>query len=480
MTIRIQTTWKCLFQACLLWVAFLFIMAPEVTRLAAAEGFAGFAQLPIREEFKDRAKAKEAHRRLEPAFQDRALFDQNRTAIQAYYDGFFFPALTRKDYAERLPELRAELMQDIASAKSPAREFLLGIAWKNCTLLLKGSKFHPAAQVSATLILGEMNAREATGVERGPVPYPKSLLPLIALASPSKKYAEPIQAAALLGVFRHATYRNPLSKSSPGELTDADRQAISKLAMEILDMKVVPPTRTEAAHAWIQTRAIQILGAIQFPGPTNTNAKRLVEILGDDASDKQVRVAAIEALGNMGLKEQDIEGKKVARVIGRLLYDLAAEEVERVKVEQMGGSTYVAPSGPAGPPGGRNEGGTAVESAKPKDVLTFPQTERTRRRILTWADPFQRGLVGDPSLKVAGLGNVLPNADAKLLATALGTVITICRDKESDFASLGLEMVKIQAEFDKRFPLIEPEEDADQGSDAVADEGAEGNEAPKG
>jgi hypothetical protein len=472
-------TWICLFPARVPLTAFLLLLALSGTRLAA-EGFEGFVQLPIREEYKDRAKSKETHRKLEPAFQDKGAFEQNRTAIQAYYDGFFFPALTRQEYADKLPELRQELLQDMASAKSPAREFLLGIAWKNCTLLLKGSKFHPVAQVNATLILGEMNAREATGNERGPVPYPKSLLPLIALASPSKKYAEPVQVAALLGVLRHATYRNPLTKSSPGELTDADRQAISKLVSEILDVKALPPTRTETAHAWIQSRAIQALGAIRYPGASNENAKRLIEILGDDERDKQVRVAAIEALGGMGLSEQDIEGKKVARVVGRLMYDLAAEEIERVKVEQMSGGGYT-PAGPGvgGPPGGR-DGGTEAPK-QPKDVLTFPQTERTRRRILVWADSFRRGLVGDPATKTTGIAPALPAADAKLLVSAVDTVIKICRDKESDFASLGLEMLKISTDFDKRFPLLESEEvETEDDGESVADEGAEGEDAAKG
>lgn len=453
------------------WCLFAALVSTQVS----AEGFSGYVQLPIRDAYKDAGTVKKIYREISAGFRDRAQFDQQKSAIKAYYDGFLFPAMTRQEYAEQLPSLRSQFLSDIAGATSPAKEYLIEIAWNNCTLLLKGTKYHPIAQVNAALILGEINVKEGVPNDRGPIPYSKSLMPLVSIASPSKSFAEPVKAAALQGVVRHATLRSGLKKSSPGELSEAERQAIAKLALEILDAKEVPSTRTTAAHAWLQARAIQALGALQSSGPDHAYAKRMLEIVKDDNADKRLRLAAVEALGMMGLGEGDVDPKQLARSIGRLMIDMAVQEIDKLRLEQQMGGGYAA----AGPQSvGRSPSGYSGEfgdaASKPKDVLALPATERPRRRMLTWLEPLQRGVAGDAAMKTTGLRSILPMADAKLFADSLVAVIKVCKDKESDFGGIGGEMEKIRDEFEKRFPLVEPEsseENLDEEAESVAEAG---------
>ncbi len=453
------------------------ILALQPVRLRA-EGYADYKELPFGKTFTDKVNPKSVHAELFKALGQKDEIEQKRAELQDYYNGYMFPALTREDHAERLFELRTDLLKDLAVAEPQAREFLLGIAWKNCGLLLKGTSYHPAAQVNAALILGELNLREGNGVERGPIPYPKALGALITLATPSKKYPDPVQAAALVGIMRHVTLRAPLTKSSPGELSDADRQSITKMALEILDQKAVPPTRTIKAHDWIRRNTIEALGALKSPGPDNSVANRLIELAKDKDVSLEVRVAVVEALGAMGLKVEAVDPKALSRSVGRLLVEMIEVETQDLLLARNGVSFTPSGGGAVGPPGrgygrsGPEGGGNETGEPKPKDVLTDPRTEKVRRRMLVWGESLNRGIVGDESAKIPGLVGLFKKSDAELLQTTLATVLESGREKELDVENLGAKLDTVLKKLRVRYPTEEPKEgDIEEDVEAVADGG---------
>ena len=112
------------------------ILALQPVRLRA-EGYADYKELPFGKTFTDKVNPKSVHAELFKALGQRDEIEKKRGELQDYYNGYMFPALTREDHAERLFELRTDLLKDLAVAEPQAREFLLGIAWKNCGLLLR-------------------------------------------------------------------------------------------------------------------------------------------------------------------------------------------------------------------------------------------------------------------------------------------------------------------------------------------------------
>lgn len=446
------------------------------------EGYSDFRQLPLGGAYGGKEPKKPNHAAIVQLFPQ---FDRNTAEISEYYNGFLFPALTREEFAGQVAQLRLSFLEDVAKASdSKLRDYLLNLGYKNCTTLLLGTNYHPAAQVNAALILGELNLREAQGTDKGPIPFPKALKALVVSAAPGPKFSDPVQAAALLGVLRHANLRGPLTKSSPGELSAEERDSMTKLALKILNKKDPPATRTAAAHAWMRRRGVEVLGALREPGAGGTIAKRLIELFGDPTAELELKLAAAKALGPMDLSAAKPDPSMLAKSLGWALIE--ALDAERLALVDATSMQAIGPTAPGSmtrnPYGGGRPGenvGDVEEEGPPKDALADPRTADVRRHCLVWTRAVRDSLLGDPKTSTPGLATSLNKRDADLIIESVRATLKEMEDKTADVNALGLVVVEQRDILRKQFPPAKKDKAnvAADGGDATED-GAENPDLP--
>jgi hypothetical protein len=223
--------------------------------------------------------------------------------------------------------------------------------------------YHPAARYNAVLILGQLDKQYAieTGANRRPpVPLPEAtaLLTKIVTAADDRRITPSMTLGALIGLERHAQYRDTLAPEAVQAMSDAMLKLISH------EKPIQEMDRT--AFDWLRLRAAGILAQLGGLGPKNEVHDAILKLIGDFRSlDDRLATAAL--LADLKYEGARVDGQAAAEQLFKLARDLGAAEAKRAEDFQnlqLGGGRAL---------GGRRE----MFATATSDRETFP-----RRHVL--------------------------------------------------------------------------------------------------
>jgi hypothetical protein len=297
---------------------------------------------------------------------------------------------------------------------------------------LADGNFHPAVRYNSTLLLGELNSKEAVifGNKSPAVPWIKVLLVLLERVV-DEKQVDAVRVAALIGIRRHAE----------ANLQAAAQDEIITRLLPILS-SAPPPGRSPDAHAWIQRQVIDVLATLGVPGRGGVVTKAIREILVDADQPLPLRCAAAVALaklqygGNPGFDVREVAGEigevGVAACVAELSWvkdriEGRLNELEtRDEAAGVRGRRFEDPGEALlGPPGA---GGTVVAGGDP---LLRRFDKLARRRLKTRLNAVRSALGGrdDDPPGMIRLAQAAPaNAEITGLAENVDDVMKVLDD----------------------------------------------------
>ena len=423
------------------------LLAPAST--VCGQGYEGYEQLPLPTALRDARKITELRREKTKVWRQGELNPASQKVLDAYYHQFLFRAMTREEFADKITSLRLEVLKDISRAKSPElRRYLITTAYRDCASLLKRPQLHPAAHTNAVMLLGELNQVEGDSTNTVPVP----LVPVTKiLAQLVKQPTQPeaVRVASLNALERHTRLRGVANSAAP--LSADERKVILSVALEIVQQKEVPETRTAKAHAWVRESAIRVLEGTRDAGPDKQVAAALVAVLADPKEELRVRCAAAEALAAIDPASWDPNAAKLPFATARLLIALLEHEMESLKSFVSNGTYNRGPGeGPS-----RRDGSMRPVFGEPnedKDQLADPTTKESRRRLLTLLNRLQRAVVGDTKLQRSGLDKAVDDSSWSVIESAITDGIKHANELDTTVEEFGFQLLQLHDRLDESFP----------------------------
>ncbi len=234
-----------------------------------------------------------------------------------YFDKFVLAKWTQVKDIAGLPKFRDDLGNQLKKKSSAAEvhDHLNALVLEFMQNLAAGP-YHPAVQINAMLMIGELNS-----VESPVTPLPEALTVLVASAS-NAKLTDAVRAAAMVGIHRHVVLG----------IADAEARKTLSTAMLKLAAEDLPGGPTEAGREWIQAQAIDVLGRLGAVGDSNAVFKVLVRKLADAKLSLSTRSIAAESLGRLNYANAaGINALETAAIIGQFVVDACSEELKMVK-----------------------------------------------------------------------------------------------------------------------------------------------------
>jgi hypothetical protein len=240
------------------------------------------------------------------------------TTFDEYYQKYLLPRWTAPDDIAKLPAYRKELRNSHFGRKSAAadvHDHLNRLVLNFMKDLVAGS-YHPAVQVNAMLMIGELNS-----VEQPPTPLPEAL-PLLTAALASSNVSDAVRAAALVGIQRHAA----------AGISDADaRRSLTNALLKLVNSDL-PSGTASAGRQWILAQAIQALASLESPGEGNVVYQAILKTVGNEKRSIATRDVAASALGQLNYSGANgIQPSEAAIALGQLVRDACADELNRSK-----------------------------------------------------------------------------------------------------------------------------------------------------
>jgi hypothetical protein len=327
-----------------------------------------------------------------------ALFDD-------FYQKFFLARWTKVDNVTNLPGYRKELRNSHLAKKGPgagpeAHEHLNALVLEFMKGLMTDN-YHPAVQVNAMLMIGELNSVEGAT----PTPLPEALGLMTTLVN-DPKISDAVRAAALVGIQRHVALN----------INDADARKALTVAMLKLANADLPTGAKKVGREWIVSQAADILGGLGSVGDNNAVFKALTKILANDKSSLSTRSMVAEALGKLNYTGANgIDVTATASLLAQLLVD-------------------------------------ACESELGKDSADF-DNEVLRRSVHQHASNVLTALTGDGEASHKGLASLARDENQKKLVGGLQksieTILTFLDDKKTEDEDAEKPIKKFNGELKK-------------------------------
>lgn len=438
-----------------------------------------------RQELTDtRRRAQDLQRQIVNVINGTAPLADNQKKFDGFFLQYFFPQITWLENIQNpanynaLYQRRNVFFRDYMrrSTLPDVRQYLLKITLAKMKEIETGN-YHPASRVNAMLIIAELNTKETvqSGTPSPPEPY-LDAFPVMVDALGDPQQLDAVKIAAMLGILRHVQWdsrqrdpRNPQAK----KIDDALRDRANTLCLALLNAKQPPAGRSVDGHAWMQRRAIDILGVLGTIG-TNVNATQTVDaMVADEKAPLSIRCTAAEALGQLDLPpETRLDPLETARKLGELALFVCKRETKRFEDEkafldekrlasggQSGGGGMMSggmpggmpagampgamPGGPGGGgaasdddgpgaagmpgmPGMAGMGGSKAAAAGPDHRLVIAQ-----RRIRSQMQCVKVGLAGIQG-KTTGIHGLAKDATHKELIQKLADEVRAIRDLSDD------------------------------------------------
>ncbi len=266
-----------------------------------------------------------------------ALFD-------AWFESVVFAEMTQTDRESllALPSLRERFFLDYFErpakvTPTEVRDRLLKLT-RDRMWAIADDNFHPAVRVNAMLIIGRLNYREGVSIganKSPPLPWSvkdKALGDLMNAAYKDPDQIEEVRIAAMVGLLRHAEMdgQRPVDRRN---LKTEDRNEIITEMVKLL--KSDPPAnRTPEGHAWMQRRAMDIIGGFRDRGPGNIGLNELERIMADESRPSSYRCTAASAYGRINYPSlaEAAPSDRVKR-LAKLASSVCKAELDRLQAE---------------------------------------------------------------------------------------------------------------------------------------------------
>lgn len=444
-----------------------------------------YREIPVPDEMIDqspegmRARLAKERRILDILRNDSWPLDaQQRNELDRWLKLDFFAVMTRRDHLDqwvpRRQDFENRLMKQVRTPQM--REFVIGITRQVNEAIVRGN-FHPVARYNAMLWLGTLNTSDPVmfGTPRPAVPMIEMLrFMLDELANPQQ--IDPVRVAALVGVGRHVRLDRHLPAGSRRLVGNAAETMIVNAMLGLAEAKEPPEGRSSEAHAWMQRRAIEILGMLGSTGQGNRVVTVLEQTAGDDSLPIAVRCSAADALGQLNYPANiQINAVEIANRLGAIAVLACREEIKRVEDQiardearkkrpvggggmpygddMYGGDMYGGDMLGGGMMGygddmygddmyggdmyGGGLGGRPGPAAKPRRKPRGPlgyRIDLTRRVVTDQLLQVKRGLTGHENYATEGLAALTAagngQADVNLLVASLNAIIEVAENPD--------------------------------------------------
>ena len=169
-----------------------------------------------------------------------------------YYQKYSLARWTEVKNITNLPAWRKTLRNSHLGKRSAAPEVHdhLNALVLDFMSKLAAGPYHPAVQVNAMLMIGELNS-----VEQPPTPLPEALDVMIA-AVQDTKLSDAVRVAAMVGIQRHVA----------AGIADAEVRRTLTAALLKLAAADLPAGADRAGREWIRCQSIETLGTPRFAG----------------------------------------------------------------------------------------------------------------------------------------------------------------------------------------------------------------------
>ncbi len=273
------------------------------------------------------------HRGDTPLEPDAGKFD-------AWYTRYLFPKMTQISNLAEIPTLRQRFLQsDLErSSSQAAHDRLVRLTLTNMQAVAQGN-YHPAARHNAMLIIGELNGREAirVGNAQPPLPYVDAVNVMLEELE-SETQIDAVRVAALIGLLRHVE----LDRMRPSDQRMPEAGRVRFLERMLAIASAPPPAgRSPEGHAWMQRRAVQIIGELGSPGAENAAVVALRKLAADNAQPLDLRTQAAESLGKIIYPTLPAEtGAQMASELALVLHASCKAELDRLMREKKEEEEY--------------------------------------------------------------------------------------------------------------------------------------------
>jgi hypothetical protein len=224
-----------------------------------------------------------------------------------------------------LPAVRAKIKRYLRAGNGPPHDRLNRIVRDFMRLVIRTIR-DPDCRVNALLVLGDLN--EFEGRLGRPKPLPEGLLDLVAVLK-ANKVPDYMRATALVGVRRHVAPINIASYPLNPEVEDE----LTRLMLDILNQKQVPPSRTPGGHAYIRRVAANILGAIGNVGKNGEIVEAIINAINEEDAKPLFRMGLCRAIGMFKYDvNSKVDYKEIAIAVCSALDDAAQLEIDRAEL----------------------------------------------------------------------------------------------------------------------------------------------------
>ncbi len=337
-----------------LWVIGCFtaiaMAQPDTAATGAAEAPQTYEQLPVDEALKRNATT----------INQILMSGQFNTGQQAIFTDYFEKyALARWTTPDdprslgNLPSYRKDLRNSLARHGSGAgpqvHDYLAKLVLDFMNKIVAGH-YHPAVQVNAMLMIGELNSVEGNP----PTPLPAALDVLLADAG-NAKLAPAVRIAAMVGVQRHIMLRT------------GDNDARRTILAAVLKLATDEASPTDVGRQWLLAQSVETLAQLGTLGENNAAFKLIVKTLSDKKLSLATRSVAANSLGRLNYEgATNIKPADAAAAVGQFLIDACTDELKRAKSADKGTTQRRMKqrlAAAATALGGENEDGKGLASA---------------------------------------------------------------------------------------------------------------------
>ncbi len=259
--------------------------------------------------------------------------DAERVKVEEYFNKGFFPDMTRYEPAAlgKLGDKRDRVLFRSYLWATSNQQLQSDITkWAFDAMKRMASPgYHPAVRYNAVLIIGMLDqeyAIEAGTNRRPPKPLPEAngfLVKIVNAGAAGSKVVPPVLVAgSLVGLERHARFREGLPRESVEAMTGA------VLKMVTQDKPTMDMDRD--VHAWMRLKAAGVLAQLGSVGTNNQVHDALVKMISDSRSiDDRCATAAL--LAKIKYEGAKIDGPAATEKMLALARDVAAAEAKRAE-----------------------------------------------------------------------------------------------------------------------------------------------------
>ncbi|GIW94880.1 MAG: hypothetical protein KatS3mg110_2921 [Pirellulaceae bacterium] len=287
-----------------------------------------------------------------------ALDDPTRQVVQEYFQEYLIKSLTRPENFGNWQIERARWSSDLARSqgRSPQlHDFLADLLFRQMQPLVE-QNHHPIIRVNAMLTIADLNRQERGSGVTIATPW-EATLPYMRAQVQNPDQIDAVRIAALSGILRHVESYWVLNTQPAEDL-------VNGLTAEMLALVNDPPPASRSAdvHAWIQARALDILGSLAGWKPQPSMFQAMQKILVDSKAPIWLRVRAAYALSRVrygDLADADkLDWPAAASGLAGLLADACRQEYDWLEREREKLRT-ASSAGVPGVPGVPGEPGLA-------------------------------------------------------------------------------------------------------------------------